>query len=107
MNEFKLDKRIEFITYATEIDEDGFSFNTEKIYYKCWSNVKRLSFKEFYSSKTDNVIFVDSFRVRRCKKLESIDSKKYKIKYNNKLYNIVYINFDNESWIDFKAEVVE
>lgn len=113
MSEILLNKRISFINSETnedEFDEDGFPLpKQDSIYYTCWSNVKRLSFKEFYSAKTDNSKIVDSFRVRKCKKIDSIDSKTYKIKYNNKTYNIIYINPDSNGdlmWVDFKGELI-
>lgn len=105
-----LNKRISFVSEGKAYDEDGFPINNgEVVYYSCWSNVKRLSFKEFYSAYTTNSKIVDSFRVRKCKKIDSIDSKTYKIKYNNKLYNIIYINPDPKGdfmWVDFKGELV-
>lgn len=108
--EILLNKRISFITEGGEYDEDGFPIlGGEVEYYTCWSNVKRLSFKEFYSSYTTNSEVVDSFRVRKCKKIDSIDSKTYKIKYNNKTYNIIYINPDpegNSMYVDFKGELI-
>jgi SPP1 family predicted phage head-tail adaptor len=108
--EIVLDKRISFITEGKTYDEDGFPIkNGDVEYYSCWCNVKRLSFKEFYSAYTVNSKIVDSFRVRKCKKIDCIDSKTYKIKYNNKTYNIIYINPNPEAdsmWVDFKGEVV-
>jgi len=108
--DFNLDKRISFISESGGYDEDGFPIEGGELeYYSCWSNVKRLSFKEFYSAKTDNSKIVDSFRVRKCKKIDSIDSKTYKIKYNNKTYNIIYINPDSNGdymYVDFKGELI-
>ncbi len=113
MSEIVLNKRINFITNTKqekEFDDDGFPIpSKDDIYYSCWCNVKRLSFKEFYSAYTVNSKIVDSFRVRKCKKIDSIDSKTYKIKYNNKTYNIIYINPDSEGdsmWVDFKGELI-
>lgn len=108
MSTVKLDKRISFVSDTVSYDKDGFPIKTEEVYFSCWSNIKRLSFKEYYGSATDNSILVDSFRVRKCKIVEAMDSKQYKIRYNNRLYNIIYINPDlEEGYIDFKGEVVE
>lgn len=106
-DEIILDKRISFITEDKKYNDAGFPVrNGETEYYKCWANIKRLSFKEFYSSKTDNSKIIDSFRVRRCKKVDFIDSRSYKIKYNNNTYNIIYINPINDDFIDFKGELI-
>ncbi|MDU1413444.1 MAG: head-tail adaptor protein [Clostridium sp.] len=107
-DEIILNKRISFVTEEEEFDDDGFPVKNdgEIEYYKCWSNVKRLSFKEFYSAKTDNSKIIDSFRVRRCKKIDTIDSKTYKIKYNNNTYNIIYINPLDDDYVDFKGELI-
>ena len=106
-DEIILDKRISFITEDKKYNDAGFPIKSgELTYYKCWSNIKRLSFKEFYSSKTDNSKIIDSFRVRRCKKIDSIDSRSYKIKYNNNTYNIIYINPINDDFVDFKGELI-
>lgn len=109
-SEVKLDKRISFVSDTVMYDKDGFPIKIEEVYYACWSNIKRLSFKEFYGSKTDNSILVDSFRVRKCRIVDLMDSKQYKIRYENKLYKIIYMNPDPENdgmYIDFKGEVIE
>lgn len=102
----KLNSRIDFISTEILINENGFQVDEiEELYYTCWCNVKVLSFKEFYASATTNSKQVLSFRCRYCNKLKDIDSLIYKIKYKDKLYNIIYIK-SSEGFIDFKGELI-
>lgn len=103
----KLNERIQFISIETLIDEAGFSTEEEFIFYECWANYKPLSGKEFIAAYTNNSKNTVSFRVRSCNKLKKITSLSHKIKFRNKLYNIVYINDIKKDYWDLKCEVVE
>lgn len=102
-----LNKRIEFITTKDKLSENGLSIGKEKIiFYSCWANAKFLSGKEFIQAYTTNSQIVVSFRVRCCKKVSEIDSLTYKIRFNNKTYNILYINNIDDKFVDLKCEVI-
>lgn len=111
-----LREKIEFITTENEYDGTILIGEQEVVAYSCRCNELDISGREFNSDKnTDtNTNFEElksSFRVRYCNftKNLNIDTLKYKIRYNNNLYDIKFAtDYKNlHQYIDVKAILVK
>ncbi|NRT88531.1 phage head closure protein [Clostridium beijerinckii] len=113
MNSSDLKERIIISKYLGEVqNENGFDEPTwDDTYYTCWSSFKQISGKEFISAKANNSENIVTFTVRYSNKtkvlLEVGATKKYKVIYKEKDYDIIFCSDYNNlhQWIDIKAEV--
>jgi SPP1 family predicted phage head-tail adaptor len=102
----ELNKRISVVTISTIQNENGFEEEQETEYCKTWAKVSNISGTEVFKNGADYSKTVTRFIVRYRK-----DKPFYttlKIRFNNNLYNIVYVNNYNMSneFIELVAEVV-
>ena len=100
-----LNTRISFVTEKVIKDDEGF-INKEIVEeYNCWSNKKVLSTsKEFLSGYTGVYKELVSFKVRNCKFIKEINTHRYKVKCNEKVYNIIAIDDSLTDFIYIKGE---
>jgi len=81
-------------------NDDGFGD-----YKTVWASINNLFGQEFYSAKAINEENTVNFIIRYSKDLTDIDSKNYRIKWKNRVFNITFI--DNvqyaNKWIKIKA----
>lgn len=101
----QLDKRITIQKYTTVTSENN--FDEEKwIYYKSvWASINNLFGKEFYAAKAVQSENTVEFLIRYSKDLEVLDSKVYRIFWNEKIYNITFIDnikYENR-WLKIKT----
>lgn len=93
-------QRLEIMTTPNGFDvEDWVDWKT------LWASKNNLSGKEFYTAKTVNEERTVKFRVRYHKDLEELDSKKYRIVHDGRVYNITFIDnvmYRNE-WLVLKT----
>lgn len=62
-------------------------------YFKCWCAVKSLYGKELYEAleaKLENVI---NFETRFCNKLEALNTKEYRVKWEERIFNIIAVDY--------------
>lgn len=108
----KLREKIAFITFEKTTNDNGFPIAKEVIKYECRASKKDLNGKQFFDSMTNNSKIIVSFRVRYCnaiKEVMNMNKNEFKLKYNNKLYDVVYIyDIQNEHhYVDFKVQINE
>lgn len=108
-NIYKMNERISFIKFETCENENGFKETKETVEYTCWANRLNLSNSEFANTYATFNKYIISFRVRCCKFTKNLEfnTKKYKVKYKDNLFNIISaIDYKNlHKYIDVKIEV--
>lgn len=77
-------------------------------YHKCWCDVKSLYGKELYSAleaKLENVV---NFETRFCLKLEALNTKEYRVKWGERMFNIIAADYGkyNRRKIVIKAQEI-
>ena len=95
-------QRILILKEIEIIDKDGYRSKNkgyEEI-YKCWAEINNLFGKELYSAYTVNLQSTLNCKVKYCKLLKDIflnlsdnDRKKYKVSWNNIIYDISMVDF--------------
>ncbi|WIV10541.1 phage head closure protein [Proteiniborus sp. MB09-C3] len=103
----ELDKRISIVEIIKGDDDEGFPINEEKEILSCWASVSNKSGTEIFKANADYSKVVTRFLIRYRKDI-IIDTTK-KIRFQDRLYNIVYANnynFDN-TYLEIIAEVIE
>jgi len=108
----RLTERIIIEQYSTIQNENGFDEEKWAEYYSCWTNFRAVSGKEYESAKATQVENIVTFTIRYCNKakvlLEKDATKKFRIKYKDKIFNIEYVSdFENlHTWVDIKVTEV-
>jgi SPP1 family predicted phage head-tail adaptor len=82
-------KKIEIIRYILTKDSDGFDVKTEEIMLKTWAQVTNTSGTELIRADSDFAETKTRFFMRTPK---LIIDKDYKIKFSEKIYEIIYVN---------------
>ncbi|SHH05935.1 phage head closure protein [Tepidibacter thalassicus] len=102
----ELNKRISIVEIQQMQDEYGFATEQETEVCKCWAKVSNMSGREVFKAGADYSKVKIRFLIRYRKDIKL--NTDMKIRFNNKLYNIVYINnynFNNK-FVELIAEVV-
>lgn len=105
MDPGKLNKRITIQQYTTTQNKNGFDVPDWIEYKTVWSSVNNLWGKEFYAAKAINAENTVEFVVRYSKELDKINSKEYRIFWNDRVFNITFIDnikYENR-WLKIKA----
>lgn len=112
MAKCRLTERIVIEKYSSSQNENGFDIESWTDYYACWSNYKAVSGKEYEAAKATQTQNIVTFTVRYCKNVAELlkkdGTKLFRIKYQDKLFNIEYAyDFENlHEWVDIKANEV-
>ncbi|AWZ48317.1 phage head closure protein [Hathewaya limosa] len=113
MAKCRLTERIIIEEYiSNNQNENGFDIEKWPEYYSCWCNYKTVNGKEYEAAKATQAQNIVTFTVRYCNKIKALlekdATKKFRIKYKDKIFNIEYVNdFQNRhEWIDIKATEV-
>lgn len=104
----QLNKRITLEKY-TPYDEDGITKNKWLPYKTVWCDVNNLFGEEFWKAKECGYENIVMFGIRYSKDMSNINSREYRINWNNRLYNIISIDnikYSN-TFIKIKAKEVE
>jgi SPP1 family predicted phage head-tail adaptor len=107
MNTGELNKRITFIIENEDSqDEEGFPVKGEKQEKKIWAKVFDTTGTKLLKSNSDFSKKVTHFIIRYQKNFKPDESMK--IKFNNKDYNIIYVNEEDYShrFIEVIGEVI-
>ncbi|MCD3217880.1 phage head closure protein [Clostridium botulinum C] len=102
----ELNKRIEIGINESVQDDEGFETTTFKG-FKAWAKVQNMSGTETFKNKSDYSKKTTRFIIRYRKDKQI--TTKHTILFNNKYYNIVYVNDYNESneFIELVGELIE
>lgn len=94
MNIGKLNQRITIQKKETSVDENGFEVEEWSDFKSVWSSVKNINGKEFFQAQQAQSQASKKVTIRYLKDLDSsLDpdvSLKYRIKYKNNNYNLIY-----------------
>jgi len=103
----ELNKRISILQVQQIQDEYGFTTEQETEVCKCWAKVSNMSGTEIFKAGTDYSKVKTRFLIRYRKDIEF--NADMKIRFKDKLYNIVYINNYNYSneFVELIGEVIE
>lgn len=103
----ELNKRISIISIQSVQDEYGFTTERETEICKCWAKVSNMSGTEIFKANNDYSKVRTRFLIRYRKDIEL--NTDMKIRFNDKLYNIIYVNNYNYSnkFIELIGEVIE
>lgn len=102
----KLNKRIT-IEILENVPNEKTGFDDEK-WIECktvWASVNNLFGKEFWSAKAIESENTIEFIIRWTRELNILNSKKYRILWNSKIFNITFIDnikYENK-WIKIRA----
>ncbi len=105
INPGSLNKQIDIISLVNEQDENGIYQTQEVTYASVWSAVSQKSANETFKANADYHTDEKRFLIRF---LDGIDYKMF-IKYENNLYNIIYLNdyLDCHDYIEIIAKKVD
>ena len=104
----KLDKRITIQKFSTYQNENGFDVEDWQDYKTIWASINNLWGKEFYAAKAVNAENTVEFVVRYSRDLANINTKEYRIFWNNRTFNITFVDniqYQNK-WLKIKANEV-
>ena len=87
---------------TSERDKDGFEQEVWKPYYSNYAYVNKLSGKEFWAAAETAAQNTVRFELRHHPQLDSVNSKDFRLIFNNHVFNIT--NVDN---VQFKNETVK
>lgn len=102
----KLNKRIEIQKFSgAKTNDNGFDEDQYREFKTVWASINNLFGKEYWSAKATQQENTVEFVIRYSKEMEVLNSKEYRIYWNNKKYNITFIdNFKYENkWLKIKA----
>lgn len=101
----KLNKRITIQEYTEYKTDEGMYIKEWKDKATVWASIKNLHGGEFFQAQAVNSKATCKMRIRYIKGLDT----NMRIKYNEKSYNIVYLDDINErhEYIEVLCEVIE
>ncbi|WP_017416769.1 phage head closure protein [Clostridium tunisiense] len=104
----KLDKRITVQKCGpVETNDNGFPTKADGYsdYKTIWGSINNLFGKEFWAAKTINSENTVEVIIRYSKEFEELNSKTYRIKWKDRVFNITFVDnirYENK-WIKIKA----
>ncbi|MBE5936045.1 MAG: head-tail adaptor protein [Lachnospiraceae bacterium] len=81
------------IEKKADVIVDGVRKEEWQEYYRPWVDVKSLYGKELYqalSAKLENVL---NFETRYCKKIKNLNTKNYRIVWEDRYFNIIHVDY--------------
>lgn len=97
--------KVEIVEKTKLVDEDGYRTDGYTKVFDCWSTINNLYGRELYDAYSIGLETVLNIKVRYCELLKKLfvddenGSRKYKIKWNNSLYDIIspdFLGFNKE-----------
>lgn len=93
MDTGRLNQRVTIQQRAADcITENGLQQEQWSDFYCCWTYVNNLSGTEFWSAHAVQAEDTVVFTVRYCKKIAVIDTRNYRLVFNNAVYNILFVD---------------
>lgn len=105
MNIEGLRHRITIQELITTVNDNGFDEKKWIDYKTIWSSMNNLFGKEFYAAKAVNSENTVEFVVRYSKDISTLNAKVYRISWDNRAFNIIFIDnikYENK-WLKIKA----
>lgn len=110
MNPGKFRHRITIQKY-TDVEGEWGQTTTEWADWSTrWASINSLYGREFWQAKEANMENTINITIRYSKDLKDLDSREYRIKWDKKIYNIIFIEnlqFSNKYLIFKCVEVIE
>ncbi len=100
--------KIEIVEKTKLVDEDGYRTHGYTTVFDCWAKINNLYGKELYEAYSIGLETVLNIKIRYCELLKKLfiddenGSRKYKVKWNNSLYDIIspdFLGFNKEEVI--------
>lgn len=88
----RMNKRITFEVETTVTNESGFQEQTWNGIKTVWSSVNNLFGREFWSAKAVQQENTVVFKIRYNKEIENLNTKKTRINFKGKFFNITHID---------------
>lgn len=101
----ELNKRIQILRDELIENDNGVDEKKEIVLCEVWAKVQNMSGTEIFKANADYSKVTSRFVIRYLKGIEKNDS----IKFNNKKYNIIYVNnynFSND-FLEIIGELIE
>ncbi len=104
----KYTKRITILQSQDVIDDIGNVDCIWTVLHRCWASVNCTGGKKFYEAAQTNVQDYVTFKMRYCQKISGMSATKIRISYDNKIYNVKYIDdyFEQHKELKILAEEV-
>ncbi|MFA9375757.1 MAG: phage head closure protein [Lachnotalea sp.] len=64
-------------------------------YYSPWCDIKNLYGKELYNALEVDLKNVINFETRFCNKLDALNTKEYRIKWGERIFNLINVDYLN------------
>lgn len=81
------------IQKRTKTVEKGRKVEEWKDYYRCWAERKSLYGKELYTALEARMENVLNFETRYCRALEALNTKEYRIVWNERVFELMYVDY--------------
>lgn len=100
--------KIEIVKKGKLVDDDGYRTDGYTTVFDCWAKINNLYGKELYEAYSIGLETVLNIKIRYCELLKKLfiddenGSRKYKVRWNNSLYDIVspdFLGFNKEEVI--------
>lgn len=88
----ELNKRIKFQIYSVSFNENGFEVEEWTDFKTVWASVNNLFGKEYWEAKTIQAEKTIEFKIRYSKDLKDLNTKKYRIMWDNRIFDITFID---------------
>ena len=92
MESGNMNKRITFQALTTTTNENGLEMDEWTDYYSCWCSVNNLYGTEYWNAQQVQEENTVNFYVRYCRKLSALDTKNYRIMFEDKPFDIKHID---------------
>lgn len=88
----KMNKRITIQKQTVLEDEYGNQTPAWVDYYSCWAAVNGVTNREYWQARNQHEENIVDFRLRGCDLLKNINKTEYRIVFNDRIYDIKYID---------------
>ena len=92
MNIGQLRHRIKFQIYSVRVNENGFEVEGWSDLKTVWASINNLFGREYWDAKTIQAERTVEFKVRYSKDLKDLDTKKHRIIWGNRIFDITFID---------------
>lgn len=106
----KMNKRITIQRYTDVEGEWGQTTNDWKDWKVIWASINSLYGREFWQARESNMENTINITARYSKTLKDMDTREHRVKYDNKIYDIIHVDnpqFANKYLIFKCIEVIE
>ena len=88
----KLNKRITIQRHTVTQDEEGNQMQEWTTFHSCWAAVNGISNREYWNARQQQEENIINFKIRFCDSLKALNKKDYRIIFDGRTYDIVFID---------------